>query len=460
MGHGTGTRRQRRRRGYGARSYSAFEPWCALELRCLARRQLGRSARDRSRRERVWPCRCSVRWVGLTVVNCGVFAAGGRAVDRGGMSTLARVADPAAVADRIESELAPLQADVARVWWDMNVEASEENEQRRIERETALSDYLADRTASPSSRRRERRPPVSRAAGSTCCATASFPSRFRRRCAHRSSSSRRRSRRASPNIEARSPGCRSTTTRSSRSCARATTSPSGARHGRRQRRSGPSSPTTSAARETAQRSRPGARLPRLVRALHRDVRDGRGQAVRDARPVRPGDRRAVRALEGRARRNPCRPLRMRRGRPPALALRRPVLPGGSRRGRRRPDALSRGARHRRALPATYDGLGLETGASWSAAICFRATARASTPSASTSTAPATSACSPTSCRIRTGWTRCCTSSATARSTPASTRAAVGHAGHAPRRHGGNCDSDGASGERCRVARTGRRGRCG
>jgi peptidyl-dipeptidase A len=55
------------------------------------------------------------------------------------------VVDPAAVADRIESELAPLHADVARVWWDMNLEASDENEQRRIERETALSDYLADR---------------------------------------------------------------------------------------------------------------------------------------------------------------------------------------------------------------------------------------------------------------------------------------------------------------------------
>jgi peptidyl-dipeptidase A len=54
------------------------------------------------------------------------------------------VVDPAAVADRIESELAPLNTDVARVWWDMNIEASDANEQRRIERETALSDYLAD----------------------------------------------------------------------------------------------------------------------------------------------------------------------------------------------------------------------------------------------------------------------------------------------------------------------------
>jgi peptidyl-dipeptidase A len=49
-----------------------------------------------------------------------------------------------AVADRIESELAPLTTEVSHAWWDLNVVANEENERRRIQLETALSDFLAD----------------------------------------------------------------------------------------------------------------------------------------------------------------------------------------------------------------------------------------------------------------------------------------------------------------------------
>ncbi len=52
--------------------------------------------------------------------------------------------DAAAVADRIEDELAPLYTDVSRAWWDLNVVASDENERRRVQLETALSDFLAD----------------------------------------------------------------------------------------------------------------------------------------------------------------------------------------------------------------------------------------------------------------------------------------------------------------------------
>jgi len=52
--------------------------------------------------------------------------------------------DPAAVADLIESDLAPLYARVSHAWWDLNVDASDENEHRRVELETALSDFLAD----------------------------------------------------------------------------------------------------------------------------------------------------------------------------------------------------------------------------------------------------------------------------------------------------------------------------
>ena len=52
--------------------------------------------------------------------------------------------DATAVADQIENELAPLHAEVSHAWWDLNVVANEENEQRRVELETALSDFLAD----------------------------------------------------------------------------------------------------------------------------------------------------------------------------------------------------------------------------------------------------------------------------------------------------------------------------
>ena len=52
--------------------------------------------------------------------------------------------NPAAVADQIEAELAPIYTDVSHAWWDVNVLANPENERRRVERETILSDYLAD----------------------------------------------------------------------------------------------------------------------------------------------------------------------------------------------------------------------------------------------------------------------------------------------------------------------------
>lgn len=58
--------------------------------------------------------------------------------------TLARVIEPAAVADRIEERLAPLHADLSLAWWDLSVEASEEHERRRVECDLALSDLLAD----------------------------------------------------------------------------------------------------------------------------------------------------------------------------------------------------------------------------------------------------------------------------------------------------------------------------
>ena len=49
-----------------------------------------------------------------------------------------------AVADEVESELAPLHEDVSNAWWALNILSNEENERRRVELETALSDFLAD----------------------------------------------------------------------------------------------------------------------------------------------------------------------------------------------------------------------------------------------------------------------------------------------------------------------------
>jgi peptidyl-dipeptidase A len=54
------------------------------------------------------------------------------------------VTEATALADQIEAELAPLHAAVSRVWWDANVSATDENERRRVELETALSEFLGD----------------------------------------------------------------------------------------------------------------------------------------------------------------------------------------------------------------------------------------------------------------------------------------------------------------------------
>jgi peptidyl-dipeptidase A len=54
------------------------------------------------------------------------------------------MSDPAAVADEIEERLRPLSIAAARAWWDANVRADAETEQRRVEAEVARSDFLAD----------------------------------------------------------------------------------------------------------------------------------------------------------------------------------------------------------------------------------------------------------------------------------------------------------------------------
>ena len=84
------------------------------------------------------------------------------------------------------------------------------------------------------------------AVNSSSCAISCFRTRSTTRSASGSSTSSRPSRRASRVTAASSAGWRSATSRSTASFVTATTSPSGAKHGKRRRRSGRQSPTTSA----------------------------------------------------------------------------------------------------------------------------------------------------------------------------------------------------------------------
>jgi peptidyl-dipeptidase A len=51
----------------------------------------------------------------------------------------------ARLADDVTARLVPLAVDLNRAWWDVNVEATDAHESRRVEAELALSDLLADR---------------------------------------------------------------------------------------------------------------------------------------------------------------------------------------------------------------------------------------------------------------------------------------------------------------------------
>ena len=311
----------------------------------------------------------------------------------------------AAIADQIEGELAPLYTDVSRAWWDLNVDANEENERRRVELETALSDFLADadrfaadrggaarsRRPRPTSARRapRRAPPASGAGrparrGSSSWRRRSSPASSQHRGVVAGRRGRRQRDQADPALERRR--CRSA-----------------ARRGRRRRQSAPQS--SDDVRELARLRNEAARS-----LGYRDwfalavatIGDGRGQAVRDARP-RPTRRPLGRSPAGRQALDESLAARfgLRGVGAPAVALRRPVLPGGPGRGRCRARPRLRGsdlveldpAHLRRARPR-------DCARSWIAATSTHATASASTRSASTSTARATSACSATSCTTR------------------------------------------------------------
>ena len=54
------------------------------------------------------------------------------------------MSEPEAVVERAVERLRPLYKAASLSWWDANVSATEENEQRRVAAELALSDALAD----------------------------------------------------------------------------------------------------------------------------------------------------------------------------------------------------------------------------------------------------------------------------------------------------------------------------
>ena len=167
------------------------------------------------------------------------------------------------------------------------------------------------------------------------------------------------------------------------------------------------------------------RLPGLVRALRRHLGDGRGEADRDARRGRPRDRGAVRALEGRARRERSRPASAARSTSCApWHYADPFFQEVPAEGGVDLDPLLGGARPRRARRG-----GRSTGSGSRRAAVLDAQrplpARGQVPARVLHRhrpGRATFACSRTSSPASTGWTRCCTSSATRRSTRASIRA--------------------------------------
>ena len=203
----------------------------------------------------------------------------------------------------------------------------------------------------------------------------------------------------------------------------------GRQAGRGRRRRGRARPG-----RAAQPGGPRARLPRLVRLRPGRRRHRRGLAGADPGGGRVGHPGAVPGRQGRARRPPERPLRGRRRRacgpgttatcsssattarpaPTWARCWRAPTPSGS----PSPPTTAWASR-----PATC----------WSGPTCTPAPARTSMPSAWTSTGPATSGCWPTWPPARSGWTCCCTRSATPSTTTTSTARCPGCSAARPSR---------------------------
>ena len=248
-----------------------------------------------------------------------------------------------AVADRIESELAPLTTEVCHAWWDLNVVANEENEQRRVELETALSDFLADseRFAAIETAREGAEGPARRRLDllHNVFLPQQTPAELRSRIIELEASVEMRFSQHRGDIDgpARQRQRDPPDPARQRRRRRAACGLGGLEDGRSRGRRG-----CPRARPAAQCRRALARLPGLVRALRRDVRDGRGQAHGHARRRRPRHGRAVRALEGASSTSGSRPASA----APSTSSRRGTTPTRSSR-RSRPRAASTSTRSSR-----------------------------------------------------------------------------------------------------------------
>ena len=254
-----------------------------------------------------------------------------------------------------------------------------------------------------------------------------FRTRSRPTCSARRWTSRPRSTRASPRTAPTSTAPGSTTTRSSRSCAAATTPGSDAAAWEAGKQIG--AEVAGDVRELARLRNEAARTlgyrDHFALALATSALDeARLFATLDeVDQLTAGPFAAWKAeLDDAARRS----IRHRPRRPRAVAPRRPVLPGPADRRRGRPRSVLRRRRPRGAhsphvrRPRPRHRSGART-----PATSTHATTRTSTPSASTSTARATCVSSATSSPTSAGPTRCSTSSATRCTTASSIRTSRG-----------------------------------
>ena len=215
--------------------------------------------------------------------------------------TLARVPhDPAAVVAELETGLRPLVVAAYGAWWDANVAASTENEERRVAAELARSDFLADQesfAAVSAAREADAGDGLVRRQLDLLhdeMLPMQVPDDLRRRIVELEAAVERALRAAPRRAARRARGRQRHPSRPARERGRgrAAAGVGGVEDDRRGRRGG-----RPRARASSQRGRPFDRPPGLVRAFARHERARRTAALRHARGGRRGDGGAVRALE-------------------------------------------------------------------------------------------------------------------------------------------------------------------
>ena len=161
--------------------------------------------------------------------------------------------------------LRPLELELAEAWWESNTQSSPEAEERRIEAELARGALLADADAFAEIRARatsadEATPIRCSAASSTCCYDAFVPQQVSGRSPARHRRARDPRRVDVQQLPWEIDGVGSTTTRSPRSSAPATTPTSAVRHGRPSKQIGRRGRRTTSASSLDCATRPRATL--------------------------------------------------------------------------------------------------------------------------------------------------------------------------------------------------------